>query len=70
MKFDYTEGKKATYMISVHWWNGGDQYYFGGYRKAKEHFNKLAENVKDGVSISLYDMKKDTKKDFVKGGEA
>ena len=65
MKFNYTHGNEAKYMVSVYGWNISDYYYCHEYKQAKELFNKLKELVKD-ASISIYDIKKDIRKEFAK----
>jgi NifB/MoaA-like Fe-S oxidoreductase len=66
MKFDYTHGKTAKYMVSVHGWNVNDQYYYGDYKSAKEMFSRMVDRRLDGVSVSLWDMVKDIRKEFAK----
>lgn len=64
MKFDYTHGKTAKYMVSVHGWNVSDQYYYADYRSAKEMFRRIVGRQQNGISVSLWDMVKDFRKEF------
>ncbi len=66
MKFDYTKGKKAQYMVSIYSWNFSDHYYFSDADTAKKFFKKAGKEKEEGVSVSLWDMQKDIRKEFVK----
>ena len=67
MRFDYTQGKKAKYIVSVHSWNVSDHYYCNCYKQAKELFDKLRENKEfKGRTVSVYDLKNDIQKNFAK----
>lgn len=67
MKFDYTKGKKARYLVNIYGWNASDQYYFHYFREAKEMFNNIKEkSLKEGRSVSIYDLTKDIRKEFAK----
>ena len=65
MKFDYTHGKPAKYMVSRYGWNTSDQYYANSMEQAKAIFTQLKETVNEGA-ISIYDLKTDTRKAFVR----
>lgn len=67
MKFDYTHGKEAKYMVSIHGWNFDDHYYFGEAAAAKKMFKEIAERKEKGITASLWDMKRDIRKDFIRG---
>lgn len=72
MNFDYTHGEDAKYLVLVTAWNVVDRYYFHSYREAKGMFNRLLDGkYGGGAIISVYDMKKDVRKDFakIKGGQ-
>ena len=67
MKFDYTKGNVAKYIVSVYNWNLNDHYYFHYYNDAKKMFNELSSKKFDeGTSISISDIVKDIRKDFYK----
>jgi len=67
MKFDYTHGNEAKYMVSAHRWNVSDQYYVDSMKKAKELFEDIKQTNKgDDVSVSIYDLKKDVRKAFAR----
>lgn len=65
MKFDYTKGQEARYMVSIHRWNADDHYYLHNYRDAKKLFDEIKQKEKD-ASVNLWDMKKDIRKDYVR----
>lgn len=64
MRFDYTKGQKARYIVSVYWGDMivEDHYYFHYYKEAEAMFDKLKSDAKEGTHISLYDMVKDIRK--------
>lgn len=63
MKFDFTHGKKARYMVGVHRWNADDHIYFHYYKDAKNKFDELRNrSLAEGTSINLYDMDNDVRK--------
>ena len=67
MKFDYTHGKKAKYMVSFHTELIGDQYYFSDFHNANEMFKRMANEEREkGTAVSLYDMATDTRKKYHK----
>lgn len=67
MTFDYTNGEKAKYMVSVYAWNVEDRYIYHTYKEAKAMFDKVSHSsLEEGTSVSLYDMIKDIKKAFYK----
>ena len=67
MRFDYTEGKTEKYIVSLYWdERNSDHFYFHEYRKAKNKFDKLKDNALKGATITLYDLIKDVRKEFVK----
>ena len=68
MKFDYTHGKPARYLVAITWWNGRDLYYFNAYRGAINLYNTILTNndYPTGSAISLYDIRKDVRKEFSK----
>jgi hypothetical protein len=68
MKFDYTHGNSAKYMVSIHRWNGSDQYYCESFKQAKDLFNQVTEKgLENETSVSIWDMKKDIRKEFARG---
>lgn len=66
MRFDYTKGQGAKYMVSIHRESGDDFYYFHYFKGAKELFDSAKTREAEGTSISLYDMKKDIRKEYVR----
>jgi len=65
MVFDYTKGKKVVYVVMVYYRDYIDMRYFHYYREAKESFEKLCSRTnEETISISLYDMKKDYRKEY------
>ena len=66
MRFNYTHGKEAKYQVSIHRWNVSDFYYFSNYRDAKKCFNEWADGEEEGTSLSLWDMGKDVRKEYVR----
>ena len=66
MRFDFTKGKEARYMVGVFMEINEDLYYFHTYREAKAKFDELKEdeNLEDGAHLSIYDMIKDIRKDY------
>lgn len=67
MKFDYTHGKEAKYMVSAYCWSGSDQYYVESMTQAKKLFESLKQSNegRDAV-VSIYDLKKDIRKAFAR----
>lgn len=67
MRFDFTKGKTATYIVSTHHGLVDDHAYFHYYKDAKQHFDKVAEQPHaKGTTMSLYDCVKDIRKEFKK----
>lgn len=69
MKFDFTKGQPAKYMVSIYEPDGShDKLYYHYFREAKRKVNWLKENesYEKGTIISLYDMQKDARKEFVR----
>lgn len=67
MRFDYTKGEEAKYVVSLYNWNINDHLYYHTYKEAKEHFNKLKNGFfPEGTVVSIYDLKKDVRKAFKK----
>ena len=66
MRFNYTKGQYANYMVSIHREIGEDFYYFHYFKEAKQFFDRQKESEGKGTSISLWDMKNDIRKDFKK----
>lgn len=67
MVFDHTKGERAMYMVSVYRWNVQDRHFYSNYREAKAFFNALKEEDHEkGTVISLYNVPKDIRKEFVK----
>lgn len=66
MKFDYTNGDYAKYMVSVYRWNGEDFYYFHSFKEAREYFDRMKDKQEAGTTISLWDIKNDIRKDYVR----
>ena len=66
MKFDYTHGKPARYLVMATWWNGRDMYYFSAYRDAINLYKALQANgnYHNDTVISVYDIVKDVRKEF------
>ena len=69
MKFDFTEGKSAIYMVSIYDHVGcHDQLYYHYYRDAEAKLKELSESgfYESGTVMSLYDIKKDVRKRFIR----
>lgn len=66
MRVDCTKGQDAKYMVSIHRESGDDFYYFHYFKKAKELFDSAKTREAEGTSISLYDMKKDIRKEYAR----
>lgn len=65
MRFDYTHGNKAKYMVSLYGFNVEDHYYCDTYKGAKAVYDGLlgASHAK-GTVLSLSDLTKDVRKEF------
>lgn len=66
MRFDYTNGKSAQYIVSRYSGLTEDHMYFHYYGEAKKMYDKLEKTADRGVTVSLYDMIKDVRKAFHK----
>lgn len=67
MKFDFTHDKPANYVVSIYGWNNGDQLYYHYYKEAKQKFEEIKnKGLKMGTSLSIWDLKKDIRKAFIK----
>ena len=67
MKFDCTHGKKAKYLVSLYGWNVEDKWYCNTYGEAKRIFNEIKSVYQSsGTILSLTDMVKDIRKEFVR----
>ena len=67
MRFDRTNGKEARYMVTLYGWNIEDHYYCDSYKIAKKIFDEISHKYHEkGVALSIYDMKKDIRKAFIK----
>lgn len=67
MKFDYTHGNKAKYIVSIYGWNVADHYYCDSYKGAKQLFDSIkSEKHEEGTILSLSDSIKDVRKEFVR----
>lgn len=68
MRFDYTKGKSARYLVSLHGWDVVDRYYFHYFKEAKDLFEQVKANqLKEGHKVSIYDLKTDELKAFAIG---
>lgn len=67
MKYDFTHGEEARYIVSVYGEKVQDQMYYHSYRRAKGLFDLLKKEPHEkGTVISIYDLRTDTRKDFAK----
>lgn len=66
MRFDYTKGQHANYMVSIHRWNGNDFYYFHYFKDAKKLYDDVKGKEEKGTSVSIWDMTRDIRKDYVR----
>jgi hypothetical protein len=67
MRFDYTNGRPAKYLVSIYCFNCHDLLLYPDYRTAKAAFKKLKEEPHDkGTVLSLYDYQKDVRKEMVR----
>lgn len=72
MKFDFTNGEKANYMVNLYiWdektgmWGGGDHMYYHSFAEAKSKFKELSDQpMEPNTVISVDDMHKDIRKLF------
>ena len=56
MKFNYTHGKTARYIVSLYKFNCNDKYYCHYYTDAERIFNSIISREKDGT-CSIYDLR-------------
>ena len=71
MRFNYTNGKEAKYLVAIHYDTTDDYYYFNRFNEAKRLFNSVKEDAtKAGrvCSLVLSDLKADVRKDFYRVG--
>lgn len=66
MKFDYTKGQTAKYMVNIYRWNTDDQYYVHYYREAKQLLEWAKKKEAEGTTISIYDIKNDIRKEYAR----
>ena len=69
MRFDFTKGKTAKYMVSIYMPDGCyDHLYYHSHREAKEKFDKLSKSghYEKGTAMSLYDIQKDIRKEYAR----
>ena len=67
MRFDYTHGNRAKYIVSLYGWNVGDHYYCDSYKQAKRIFDDIKNREHEkGTTLSLSDIAKDIRKEFMK----
>lgn len=66
MRFDHTKGKTARYVVTLYGWNVEDHSYFHYYKEAKSLFDRLKGHQDCGTVLSIYDLSKDVRKDFIK----
>lgn len=65
MNIDRTKGEEARYSVNVYWdWISFDRYYYHGYREAKKFYDQVVSTAEQGVTVSLYDLKKDVRKAY------
>lgn len=55
MVFDYTQGKKVGYLVTVGAYHK-DKYYFHDLKDARRMFKKMEAKLKDGYNVSLYNV--------------
>lgn len=67
MRFDYTHGEKARYMVSIYAWNVNDHYYFHSFKDASQFFEKAKKDYEGrDYFIGLNDLRRDIRKDWAK----
>lgn len=67
MRFDYTHGEGAKYLVSLYGFNVEDHYYYHTYREAKRAFKTIKDSKQaEGTILSLTDIVKDCRKEFMK----
>ena len=55
MRFDYTHGERAKYVVSVSDWNCGDLYYTSNIDSAMKLFRSITKERTTGM-VSVYDL--------------
>lgn len=69
MKFDFTKGKPARYLVGIYMPDGCyDHLYYHYYREAKQKIKQLidSKHYEKGTRISLSDIKKDIRKEYIR----
>ena len=69
MKFDFTKGKPARYLVGIYMPNGcHDHIYYHYYKEAKQKIKQLidSKHYEKGTRISLSDIKKDIRKEYIR----
>lgn len=67
MRFDYTKGKDARYMVSIYGETIEDKYYYHYHKEAKAMFEQMKKHgFEKGTALSIYDIKQDIRKAFIK----
>lgn len=62
MRFDYTNGKTAKYILSIYSDVIADHYYYADLASARKLFNKLTSaELPRGTSVHIYNLKKDVR---------
>ena len=65
MEFDYTNGNKPRYLVSFYGGDVKDKWYYDKYRKAKEKFNEVKKRQSRGTILSLIDVVRNARKEFI-----
>ena len=67
MRFDYTHGNGAKYIVTLYGCNVEDHYYLDTYKDAKRLFERIKGGKHEkGTALSLSDIVKDHRKEFYK----
>lgn len=67
MRFYYNKEKEPKYMVSLYAMNVEDHWYYDNMKQAKDKVMSLTETEWEyDVAISLWNMKKDERKIFIK----
>lgn len=71
MKFDFTGGEKANYMVNLYIWNKetgmwdeGDHMYYHSFAEAKAKFKELANQPMEPNTVISVDSMQDVRKLF------
>ena len=66
MNIDRTRGEEARYVVNIYWSDciTFDRYYYHGYREAKKFYDQVVASAEQGVTVTLYDLKKDVRKAY------